>query len=139
MSGYYPAMMPVSNTTADYSGYMRAAQLTEVYSLLMPIKISMTEYYMTTGEWPSSLQDIRLKPEEMNDGRYLEKVRLGKDGQIYAFLSNTFGKNKLLSLKPRSIMGGTQTRWECFTNVNTKGIPTLSNNLCSEDSSLKYN
>jgi hypothetical protein len=134
-----PPLMPVSSTTADYSGYLRAAQLAEVYSLLQPLKMTMLEYYMMNGDWPSSLTDIRLKPEEMTDGQYLDKVRLGKNGQIIAYLSNTFGKNKMLSLAPRSIMGGMQTRWDCSTNVNLKGSMGLSNMNCKEDQKLRYN
>ncbi len=133
------AFVPVANTTADYSGYVRSAQLAEVYSLLQPLKMTMLEYYMMNGEWPSSLADIRLKPEEMTDGQYLDKVRLGKNGQILAYLSGTFGKNKMLSLAPRSIMGGMQTRWDCTTNVNTKGLMGLSNMNCKEDKKLRYN
>ena len=131
--------MPVVNTTADYSGYLRTAQLAEVYSLLQPLKMTMMEYYMMNGEWPSSLADIRLKPEEMTDGQYLDKVRLGKNGQIIAYLSDTFGKNRMLSLAPRSIMGGMQTRWDCSTNVNLKGSMGLSNLNCREDNKLQYN
>ena len=131
--------MPVVNTTADYSSYLRAAQLAEVYSLLQPLKMTMLEYYMMNGDWPSSLADIRLKPEEMTDGRYLDKVRLGKNGEIMAYLSDTFGKDKKLSLAPRSIMGGMQTRWECSTNVDMKGMITLSNLNCREDLNLQHN
>jgi len=132
-----PTNMPVDNTTADYSGYVRTAQLTEVYSLLMPIKMTMTEYYMLNGEWPSSLEQINLKPDDMTDGQYLDKVRLGDNGRILAFLSHTFGKNKLLSLAPKSIMGGMQTRWECTTNVNLKGTMGLSTLKCKEDRHLR--
>lgn len=132
-----PANMPVDNTTADYSGYVRTAQLTEVYSLLMPIKMTMTEYYMLNGEWPSSLAQINLKPDDMTDGQYLDKVRLGDDGRILAYLSRTFGKNKLLSLAPKSIMGGMQTRWECTTNVILKGSMGLSSLKCTQDKHLR--
>jgi len=133
------AFMPVANTTADYSGYLRTAQLAEVYTLLQPLKMTMMEYYMMNGEWPLSLADIRLKPEEMTDGQYLDKVRLGKNGQILAYLSNTFGKNKMLSLAPKSIMGGMQTRWDCTTNVNTKGMMGQTNMNCKEDTKLRLN
>lgn len=134
-----PPVMPVTNTTADYSGYLRTAQLTEVYSLLTPLKLTMTEYYMMNGEWPSSLEQIRLKPEDMTDGQYLDKVRLGNNGKIYAYLSKTFGKNKILSLAPRSIMGGMQTRWDCSTNIDTSGLMGLGTLKCSEDRNLRYN
>ena len=133
------AFMPVANSTADYSGYLRTAQLAEVYALLQPIKITMMEYYMMRGEWPSSLMDIKLKPEEMTDGQYLDKVRLGNNGQILAYLSNTFGNNKILSLAPRSIMGGMQTRWDCTTNLNTKGMMGMGNMDCKEDKKLRLN
>jgi hypothetical protein len=131
-----PPVMPVRSTTADYSGYMRAAQLANVYSMLQPLKIRMTEYYMMNGEWPVSLSDIRLDPEEMTDGQYLEKVRLGNNGQILAYLSDTFGKGKRMSLSPQSIMGGMQTRWNCTTNVNTDALTGLSSLNCREDEKL---
>ncbi len=134
-----PPMMHVSNTHADYSGYVRASQLAEVYTMLQPLKMTMMEYYMMNGEWPSSLTDIRLKPEEMTDGQYLDKVRLGRNGRILAHLSETFGKNKMLSLAPRSIMGGMQTRWDCTTNLDTGEIKTLGNMNCKEDQKLSYN
>ncbi len=132
-----PQTMPLDNTTADYSGYVRTAQLTEVYSLLMPIKMTMTEYYMLNGEWPSRFEQINLKAEEMTDGQYLDSVRLGDAGRIVAYLSKTFGKNKLLSLAPKSIMGGTQTRWECTTNVNIRGSMGLSSLNCKQDKHLR--
>jgi hypothetical protein len=94
---------------------------------------------MMNGDWPSSLSDIRLRPEEMTDGRYLDRVRVGKNGKIMAYLSDTFGKDKKLSLAPRSIMGGMQTRWECTTNLNTKGMIGMSNMNCREDKKLRYN
>lgn len=134
-----PPSMPVMNTSPDYSNYVRTAQITQVYSLLQPLKITMTQHYMMNGEWPSSLEQINLKPEEMTDGQYLDKVRLGRNGNIFAYLSDTFGKNKYLSLTPKSIMGGMQTRWDCTTNINTKSLQQLSNIQCSENKNLKYN
>lgn len=134
-----PPAMPVMNTAADYSGYVRTAQLTQVYSLLHPLQITMTQHYMMNGEWPSSLKQINLKPDEMTDGEYLDRVRLGKNGKIFAYLSETFGKHKYLSLTPRSIMGGMHTRWDCTTNINTKGLQGLTNINCSENKHLKYN
>jgi len=132
-----PQNIPVDNTNSDYSGYVRTAQLIEVYSLLMPIKMTMTEYYMLNGEWPSRFEQINLKAEEMTDGQYLDSVRLGDKGRIVAYLSSTFGKNKLLSLAPKSIMGGTQTRWECTTNVNIQGSMGLSSLKCKQDRHLR--
>lgn len=131
-----PPIMPVANTTPDYTSYLRTAQLSQVYALLQPVKITMTEYYMMHGKWPSRLEDIKLKPEEMTDGQYLEKVRLGDNGQILAYLSDTFGKDKRLSLTPKSIMGGMQTRWDCTTNLNTNKLHGLINSNCSEDKNL---
>jgi hypothetical protein len=50
--------MPVVNTTADYSGYLRAAQLAEVYSLLQPLKMTMLEYYLH-DEWRLAIFSFR--------------------------------------------------------------------------------
>jgi hypothetical protein len=91
---------------------------------------------MLHGKWPAKLEDIRLKPEKMTAGQYLEQVQPGDNGQIVAYLSDTFGKDKLLSLTPKSIRGGMQTRWHCMTNLNTDKLHGLINMNCSEDRKL---
>ena len=131
-----PPPVPVTNTTADYSGYMRAAQLAQVYALLQPLKITMTQYYSMYGEWPSSLEKINLKPEQMTDGQYLDKVRLGDNGKIIAFLSDIFGRDRVLSLEPKSVMGGMNTRWDCVTNLNMKTFQGLTNVKCTQQQQM---
>lgn len=131
--------MPVMITTPDYSGYVRAAEFVQVIVLLQPLKITMNEYYMMNGEWPSSLKKIRLTPEEMTDGQYLDKVRLGKGGLIFAYLSNKFGKDRYISLQPVSIMGGMNTRWDCNTNLNIKEIKNQFAQKCTQKKHMSYN
>ena len=116
-----PMLPPSMPVTPDYSGYMRAAQLSQVLSMLSPIRLRMEEYSMMQGNWPEELQDIGLDPREMNDGSLIEGVKLDQ-GRIIALLSHSFGKGRTLALYPESIMGGTQTRWQCETNVDLDGI-----------------
>lgn len=130
--------IPVMTATPDYSGYMRAAQFVQVVVLLQPLKLTMQEYYMSYGEWPSSLSQLNLSPDEMTDGKYLDKIRLGKDGLIFAYLSNVFGEKKYLSLQPKSIMGGMNTRWDCSTNLNTKNIKNQFAQSCKHNKNMKY-
>ena len=130
--------IPVMTTAPDYSGYVRAAQFVQVVVLLQPLKLTMQEYHMSYGEWPSSLSQLNLSPDEMTDGKYLDKVRLGKDGLIFAYLSNVFGERKYLSLQPKSIMGGMNTRWDCNTNLNTQSIKNQLAQSCTHNRNLKY-
>jgi len=130
--------IPVMTTTPDYSGYVRAAQFVQVIVLIQPLKITMQKYYMNYGEWPSSLSQLNLSPDEMTDGKYLNKIRLGKDGLIFAYLSNVFGERKFLSLQPKSIMGGMNTRWDCYTNLNTKNIKNQFAQSCEHNKDIKY-
>ena len=127
-----PGTIPIINTTADYSGYMRAAQLAQVIALLQPLKITMSQYYSMNGEWPSSLEQINLEPEQMTDGQYLDKVRLGDNGRIIAYLSDIFGRDRILSLLPKSVMGGMHTRWDCVTNLNMKTYQVPGNLNCTQ-------
>lgn len=113
--------LPV-NTTPDYSPFMRKAQLAQVMVLISPIKLTMTDYYMQNGEWPSSLQDLRLKPNDMNDGQYVEGVQLYKGGRLVTRLGKPFGQQRYLELIPKNIMGGMATRWDCNTNVDLSGM-----------------
>jgi hypothetical protein len=120
-----PGTIPVINTTADYNGYMRAAQLAQVIALLQPLKITMSQYFSMNGEWPASL-------EQMTGGQYLDKVRLGDNGRIIAYLSDIFGRDRVLSLQPKSVMGGMHTRWDCVTNLYTKAYQGPGDLNCTQ-------
>lgn len=125
----------LNQSTADYSGYVKAAKLSQVMSLLMPVRMRMNEYRSIHGEWPDEMKDIKLKAGEMNDGEFIEAVKLGKDGKIFAFLDSKFGSDKLLSYAPREIMGGMNMRWECLSNISMK---TMMQSQCKEDPKLHF-
>jgi len=120
--------VPVINTSADYSRYMRAARLAQILALLQPLKGTVSQYHSEYGEWPSSLEQIDIEPGQLVDGQLLDGVRLGNNGRIIALLSELFGRGRVFVLEPNAVTGGTHTRWECVTNLNMKtyrgpGIP----------------
>lgn len=134
-----PQAIAMMNTAPDYSRYMRSLEFTQVIVLLQPLKITMLEHYSMYDEWPSTFKQLHLNPDDMNDGKFVDQIKLGKDGLIFAFLSSTFGKDKYLSLQPKSIMGGMNIRWECVTNLSKKKINNQVFAECIEDKNMSYN
>ena len=86
------------------------------------------------GKWPDEMKDIRLKASEMSDGENITAVKMGKDGAIFAFLDTSFGDDKLVAYKPKVVMGGMNTRWECRSNLSTG----VGYSQCKEDPDLKF-
>lgn len=127
-----------NNITPDYSGYVMAAKITQVYAMLQSVKIRLSVFYQTNGKWPESVTDIGLKESDTGDDLYIEKFRIGKNGSIVALLDNQFGNDRILSITPKSVMGGMHTRWVCNTNLAVETFNSLSNMDCTSDKSLRY-
>ena len=127
-----------NSITPDYSGYVLAAKISQVYALLQSVKIRLIVYYQDTGKWPESVTDIGLKESETGDGQYIEKFRIGKHGSLVALLDKQFDNDRVLSITPKSVMGGMHTRWVCNTNLAVDTLNSLSNLDCTSDKTLSY-
>lgn len=113
-----PAMV-----TPVHRNYTQKANLGSVLALVMPIRMQLTEYYQTMGDWPTSFDQLGLKQSEMRDGDLLEQIKLGGDGEMIMALGQKFGNKKYFSLKPELIMGGMNIKWICKTNLPKTEIP----------------
>jgi len=91
------------------------ARLSSVLASLSPIKIKMTEFYMSAGTWPGSFHAIKLNPKALRSS-LINKTILDNNGRIKVELNRSFGTRKQLWLYPESVMGGTLIEWQCFTN-----------------------
>ena len=119
--------------------YRYLTKFSQAFVLITPIKLMSMQQHSMYGEWPTKLEQIGMRKEDTNDGQYIDEVRLGKQGEIVALLSNRFGKERVLVLAPKSIMGGTSVRWQCYTNLPVKQINSLSNFNCKNDNKLSFN
>ena len=115
-----PNIATIPMTSPSYDGYQTLAKLANVMSLLAPIRIRSMQYFQFQNKWPSDLESLGFKSSSMTDGETIDNVVLGPDGEVKALLNKQFGKQKYLSLKPRKVMGGSSTRWDCYTNLPTE-------------------
>ena len=133
-----PSPLVMSNVTQDYSGYLMAAKFAQALALISPIRMMTEQERSMSGEWPTKLEQIGISKEDTNDGQYINEVRLGNDGEIITLLSQEFGNKRVIKLAPKSIMGGTSLRWQCFTNISIQDNYALRNLNCENDPQLRY-
>ena len=133
-----PSPLVMSNVTQDYSGYLMAAKFAQALALVSPIRMMTEQERSMSGEWPTRLEQIGMSKDDTNDGQYINEVRLGNGGEIITLLSQEFGNNRVIKLAPKSIMGGTSLRWQCFTNISIRDNYALRNLNCENDPKLQY-
>ena len=136
-----PVFPPRTASTMDTKmqrKFMTQAGLSSAVASLSALRPVISMYYNDTGRYPASLTDLGLDPAEMTDGNYIKSVELEKDGVIVAELADTFGKSKRLALVPGSSMGGLQTRWQCFTDVEASRFLDKQFSLCKARSKLGF-
>lgn len=109
------AEFPAEQQPARIPALLFQSQFAQVLSSVQVIKISIIEYYMYRGRWPSALEDIGYQADEMTSS-LIEKTELSAEGRIQLKLKETFGENKEVWFYPRMVMGGTQIEWSCYTN-----------------------
>lgn len=122
--------------TADYSHFVLSAELAQVISLLMPLKMSMQHYKMMRGDWPKKLSEMGFSSAEMKQSGYIEQVKLDNTGGLYAVLAPKFGVDKLLKLSFTSSMGGTSLVTICQINISKK--VASQSHLCEYNDRLSY-
>ncbi len=77
-----------------------------------------TQFYMTEGRWPKQLSDIGATRVGLFDESYVSNVEFDYDGAIVLSLdSKRFGRDAMLSLKPKHYVSGGRIDWSCLTNL----------------------
>jgi len=106
---------PDDETTTQIPRLLFQARFSQILSSLTPIKFSMIEYYLYRGKWPQKLEEVGFKTTQMTSS-LIRATNLSDAGRLQVKLALEFGDNKELWLYPRSVMGGTQVEWDCYTN-----------------------
>ncbi len=110
-----PALMSVDAAKLNY------AQVAQVLNSLTQIKHISYQYYAEYGNFPKSMQDMGLEPQDMTDGKYIKSVNINNKGAIIATLTDKFKDGRHVALVPGVTMGGTQISWQCLTDVAIEG------------------
>jgi hypothetical protein len=100
---------------AERQMFLRA-KLATALSQLAPIKLMMTEHYMTMGVWPASPTELGLRVDDLTSS-VIAGVTFGPEGTIVARLAPDIGEYAVLRLAPQTVMGGTSLEWRCSANL----------------------
>ncbi|MEW8228991.1 MAG: pilin [Candidatus Thiodiazotropha endolucinida] len=110
------------------------SELTQVLSLLSPIKMAVINFYMMNGSWPETPQALGFNQDNLKSSQ-IKQVLIGDKGAIVTWLSNNFGKEKKLVLAPFPVMDGTNFEWQCLANFPAQALELSGNSLCESRAS----
>ena len=113
-----------------YQDYTARSQMTEAMTLASGARTAVTEYYNSTGNFPTTNADAGLAAASSIAGNYVSSVTVGADGVITARLG-TVGvsegiRGRQIALTPETTTGS--VKWTCgptATNgVDPKFVPS---------------
>lgn len=110
---------PAEEAGGLLSNMVFQSRFAQVLSVSSVLKLSMTEYYIYRGQWPDSLEDLKLDPSSMTSSQ-ITATEISGQGRIRLQLNSEFGENKEVWLYPREVMGGMQIEWACYSNFPAK-------------------
>lgn len=94
------------------------AAFANVISKVQPLKIMVTEYYVTQGRWPESFQNIGISPSQLSEENYIVNIEIDYDGTLIINLdSANFESNSSILLTPQTTLAGTSINWLCRSNL----------------------
>lgn len=97
---------------------------------LSSIKRAVIQYKSKHNAWPEDMIDLGQKYEGIN---FVLSIKID-NGEIYAFLSEKYGTNKIVRLY--STNGYT---WQCSTNLQLKEKTEIADATCSEEPNISFN
>ncbi len=117
--------MHAAHSTSQHD-YVKAAELAQVLNSVSFLRAAAMQYYLETGAFARSIDELGFASREMTDGEYIDAVNINADGVIIATLSDRFGDGQHLALVPRVVMGGTQVKWACETTLGATVVALIS-------------
>ncbi len=128
----------ISPDTADSNGaewgassqnYELKAYAAQVFVEFSAIKVQMTEFYLTEGRWPDSLEEIHMSPDSYQNSKVIDSINIQPDGSIIAELKEIFGENRMIKLTPESHSMAATNHWACSSNLKPAALPTPCESL----------
>ncbi|MCG7898840.1 MAG: pilin [Candidatus Thiodiazotropha weberae] len=121
--------IPEGNEPAIAGKMMFQSRLSNVITLLTPIKMQMQQFYMMNGQWPEKPQDLGLNQENLKSVD-IKEVLFGDQGAIVASLNEHFGTGKRVVLAPQLVMDGTTMEWQCMANFPVQSMTAMGMKMC---------
>ena len=96
-----------------------SSALAQALSELTVVKMGVSEYRLTTGDWPRSLSQLGMTVDDIRDSRSLADVRMEKGGVVVATLKGKL-QGETVTLTPLPGAFGA-INWECSSSVRVLG------------------
>lgn len=93
--------------------------LAQALAELTVVKMGVTEYRLSMGEWPRSLAELGMTVDDIRTSQTLGDVRLEKGGVVVATMKGKL-QGETLTLTPLPGAFGA-INWECSTSVRVLG------------------
>lgn len=106
-----------------YQDYTKRTHVAEGLSLAGGAKASVTEYYSSKGNFPSTNASAGLASATSIKGNAVSKVEVGAGGKITITYNTKVESGKVIVMTPTNANGS--ITWDCITgsNVNSKYRP----------------
>ncbi|MCB1837591.1 MAG: pilin [Alcanivoracaceae bacterium] len=93
--------------------------LAQALAELSVVKMGVTEYRLSTGEWPRSLAELGMTVDDIRTSQAIGDVRMEKGGVVVATLKGKL-QGETLTLTPLPGAFGA-INWECSSSVRVLG------------------
>ena len=122
-----------------YQDYTKRTYVTEGMALSTAAKLASTEYFSTTGEWPTDNEEAGLPDPELITGKAVNGIAVTGGGQVYISYNYNVQDAGYLILQADPTGTGS-VNWYCYqTNLEEKVLPaTCRNEVMFEDETYEY-
>ena len=122
-----------------YQDYTKRTYVTEGMALSTAAKLASTEYFSTTGEWPTDNEEAGLPDPELITGKAVNGIAVTGGGQVYISYNYNVQDEGYLILQADPTGTGS-VNWYCYqTNLEEKVLPaTCRNEVMFEDETYEY-
>lgn len=125
-----------NNINPSNRSYFIRANLAQAISAITPVKIALTEYYMSTGSFPTKNNEFEISIFDLHEHETIEKAYLTNQGGVGIHLSDIFGENKSLTIHPVATKNGTYLKWRCSTNIDKQYLGFGNSKICDHKEAL---
>lgn len=117
-----PVPAPASDSMPGLPGMgliINRSALAQAIGELAVVKMGVTEYHLSTGEWPRSLAELGMTVDDIRTSQTLGDVRMQKGGVVVATLKGKL-QGETVTLTP--LPGGFGViKWQCNSSVRVLG------------------
>lgn len=108
-----------------YQDYVERARFASAYSSAQTVKTKVTDYIISHGEWPESMQSLGYENDELVDGANNAQIGLYNNGILGIKVGVTdSGEEKYIVLEPE--VTEDNISWKCYgENIPIKHLPPV--------------